>query len=475
MRRYWKRLAMLATLGMLVVFAWWLSPDDLFFPQLQSAISANPVSLTVGENIHVSQPHAEFPFTECIIAEDPNRANRLFAASMFWPHRDSKSIVGYLSDDGGATWTTSLELVADRAKKEGLGDPTAVFGPNGDLYFVHIRQNEGGTTNDPKWVPGGLEEEGGACLDWLCLPNGAAGWETRARIDHHIDRPWLTVDQTNGRTRGRLYCIANVGAPYLITSGNDGRTFQFPEVRCPYGGVQPAQPVILSDSSLFTVFRWLRHRGNTQEHEYLRTFYSTDGGQSVAAGTVVGQWRHPTLKPYFVTTQGPTFPQLAVDRGSPRFADHLYVVWAQKFYNRRTTEWILFSRSTDRGKTWSAPVNLSEQPDTDNTAEDYLAYIPCIAVNKSGVIAVTWYDRRGLQPAASEDTMKGWNVRIRISQDGGATWVPSVQVTSQASSGKLTGWHTAGLAADAADHFHAVWIDDRTGRPQLWTARVVVK
>ena len=54
-----------------------------------------------------------------------------------------------------------------------------------------------------------------------------------------------------------------------------------------------------------------------------------------------------------LTTQGPTFPQLAVDPGSPRFADNLYIVWAQRFDNRRTTEWILFSRSTDRGKTWT--------------------------------------------------------------------------------------------------------------------------
>jgi hypothetical protein len=474
MRRGWKQLAMLATLGVLGVFAWWLSPEDLFFPQLHSALSASPASLTVGENIHVSQPHAGFPFTECIIAADPNRANRLFAASMFWPHRDSKSIVGYRSDNGGTTWTTSLELVADRVKKEGFGDPTAVFGPNGDLYFVYMRMNDAGMS-DPRWVPAGLEEEGGACLDWLCLPNGAAGWETRGRIDRHIDRPWLIVDHTDGPMRGRLYCIGNVSAPYLITSGDGGRTFEFPDVRCPRGAVYPAQPVVLSDGSLFAVFRWFRHRAFVWEHEYLRTFDSTDGGRTLTAGTVAGQWRHPPLKPTCVTTQGPTFPQLAVDSASHRFADHLYVVWAQQFDNRRSAEWILFSRSIDRGKTWSAPVNLSEQPDTENTAEDYLAYIPCIAVNTAGVVAVTWYDRRGLPQATSDGSMKGWNVRMRVSNDGGATWAPSVQVTSQASSGTLTGWHTAGLAADATGHFHAVWIDDRTGRPQLWTARVMVR
>ena len=38
--------------------------------------------------------------------------------------------------------TTSLELVADRVKKEHLSDLTAMFGPNGDLYLVHMRFEE---------------------------------------------------------------------------------------------------------------------------------------------------------------------------------------------------------------------------------------------------------------------------------------------------------------------------------------------
>jgi hypothetical protein len=36
------------------------------------------------------------------------------------------------------------------------------------------------------------------------------------------------------------------------------------------------------------------------------------------------------------------------------------------------------------------------------------------------------------------------------------------------------GGHTAGLAADAAGAFHPVWIDNRTGVHQMWTARVGV-
>jgi hypothetical protein len=295
-------------------------------------------------------------------------------------------------------------------------------------------------------------------------------------VQSPCDRPWIAIDHTAGPNRGRLYCASNIGKPYLITSSDGGRTFQVPAVpQTPRGAVYPAQPVILSNGSLLAAFRWFPHQGFASDTEYIRTFWSNDGGRTETTGALVTNWRHSTLTPHFRTTQGPTFPQLAIDPGSPSCADQLCIVWAQRFANRPTTEWFLCSSSTDRGRTWSAPVNLSEQPDPADSAHDYIAYLPCIAVNKAGVVAVTWYDRRGLPSAANEGSMKGWNIRMRVSRDGGRTWSPSVQVTSKASTGQLTGGHTAGICADASGNFHAAWIDDRTGKPQLWTARITVK
>jgi len=37
------------------------------------------------------------------------------------------------------------------------------------------------------------------------------------------------------------------------------------------------------------------------------------------------------------------------------------------------------------------------------------------------------------------------------------------------------GGDTAGLAADASGAFHAVWVDNRTGVPQVWTTVVTAK
>jgi hypothetical protein len=111
--------------------------EEQFYPQLRSAADAAPASIFVGENVHVSKPHEKIAFTECIITADPNRPNRLFASSIYFPHRD-QGLAGYLSDDGGTTWTTSLELIADRGKNENLYDETAAFGPDGEVYFAHL-------------------------------------------------------------------------------------------------------------------------------------------------------------------------------------------------------------------------------------------------------------------------------------------------------------------------------------------------
>jgi hypothetical protein len=121
---------------------------------------------------------------------------------------------------------------------------------------------------------------------------------------------------------------------------------------------------------------------------------------------------------------------------------------------------------------------------------EYITFMPSVAVNKYGVVAVSWYDRRGLPkirlvPQDGKDgkilsyklVAEGWNVRLRASLDGGATWLPSVQVNEQAARGgiDLPVGHSAGLASGADGRFHAAWIDNRTGTHQVWTAAVVVR
>ena len=65
--------------------------------------------------------------------------------------------------------------------------------------------------------------------------------------------------------------------------------------------------------------------------------------------------------------------------------------------------------------------------------EEYMSYLPRIAVNKHGIVAVRWYDRREFPPARNWEA-DGWNVRLRMSVDGGATWSRNVQTKERAQS-----------------------------------------
>jgi hypothetical protein len=110
---------------------------------------------------------------------------------------------------------------------------------------------------------------------------------------------------------------------------------------------------------------------------------------------------------------------------------------------------------------------------------------------------VLWTDRR--ESVNDSD----YHVRFAASFDGGETFTPSVRVSerpnvfedrdfgvikgvSQASKYGparlilvrekwLRGGDTAGLIADANGMFHALWIDNRTGIAQVWTAPITVK
>lgn len=81
---------------------------------------------------------------------------------------------------------------------------------------------------------------------------------------------------------------------------------------------------------------------------------------------------------------------------------------------------IEFQRSTDGGKTWSAPVILND----DHLSSQFLHFLPTLGVAPNGRIDVAWYDFRG-QHAFAPD------VYYTYSANDGRTWAPNVKVTDQ--------------------------------------------
>jgi hypothetical protein len=100
-------------------------------------------------------------------------------------------------------------------------------------------------------------------------------------------------------------------------------------------------------------------------------------------------------------------PYIVADTTHSKFAGNLYVGWTQW---QLTKSIILFSRSTDAGKAWSKPIEISTReglPRDDNGAVEGFTG----AVGADGTLYVVWCDITGIV--------------LAMSRDGGKTFAPS--------------------------------------------------
>jgi hypothetical protein len=325
--------------------------------------------------------------------------------------------------------------------------------------------------------------------------DGGRTWQASSvAIDtRSVDRNYLTVDDSHGPRRGRVYVHGYLqdnkdpagkaipAAFVLYTSADDGATFDHALMR---PGTQPGTPwffpangVVADDGTFVALVAELDKKKSNMSYRTdaasapsaadstLEVMRSRDGGLTVDASTITDvyyDWRVPEL----------SMSSLAIDRGSSRFKGRLYAARPDARADRHTQ--IFLASSDDLGRTWTVPRAVNDDPGFLPTGDRPNDFMPMVAVNNRGVVAVSWYDRRD-----NSDNL-GYYQRLSASLDGGATWLPSTRVSSSANvteavDTRFNGGDTAGLAADADGVFHALWIDNRTGVHQMWTATIAVR
>ena len=413
----------------------------------------------------------------------------------------SNSIV-YTSLDGGKSWKETLEVHVGNL----AGDPVCPYGIGDAAYFVVL------TTKDPAKLV--LYRSENAGVTWT------KSWEMP-----FIDRENLVVDDTGGKYQGRVYINGTGSVPgiesgsktavTMFTSRDGGATFQGPALRSStdqQNVVGMGNTVVLSDGTLVTLFGHQKNTATLEGREnrpnsansWLRVVRSDDGGDTLSTGTIVSGWFMDRER-----SQGSHIPWLAVDTKTAAFKDRLYAVWDDARSGRLE---VLLSYSSDKGKTWSKPVTVSDDRAAADPEQGPDQIMPLVAVNKDGIVGVAWYDRREHKDNA------GWWMRFAASLDGGETFLPSVRVSDAPNSyGANEVWpigarvsgggepvpaaaaargaepagplairvgvnnfffspgHTSGFVADAGGAFHPIWADNRTGVSQLWTAAVSVR
>ena len=458
--------------------------------------------VTVGANVQVSASMPDRMHTEGMIAADPSNAARLIVCSMFLTEETGQSVAVYQSEDGGAHWQRTFETPSG----EFDADPACAFGPDGVAHLTMMpltvpsmakmrlplwRSDDGGRTWHSGGVTGGMDRES--------IAIDATGGPYNRRIYLHgstdirgsggIRRTALTLyaSSDGGRTFGRPVSWASLGRGYIFASGSG---------------------VVLSDGRWLTVFMELTNYFDgpvssdatrlvtpppEPEDALIRVIASDDGGDTLREPVTVSGEHVPN--DYVRLTN--VVPAIAADATNGPFRDRIYVAWLD---SRRGASDVFFSYSADRGQTWSTPIVINDNSRWSDRLPNQL--MPAIAVNRDGIVAVTWLDRRN----ASDGL--GWDERIRVSTDGGETFLPSVVVAKAAAQfngreqwplqegtkGGGTPLYAGGvlhleafaprflyvpgdyatLAADANGVFHSYWIDNRSGWHQVWTAPVHV-
>jgi hypothetical protein len=273
-----------------------------------------------------------------------------------------------------------------------------------------------------------------------------------------------------------------LNAVALQSSTDGGKTFTTFAMRAMMGDSahpfrQPGMggTAVIQDGTPFFLHEHAQGGGATPETgkhfvaaSALMVARSSDGGETLDPVFQVADIQTSYNKPHTRTVTA----SIAADRGDSEFRDRLYVVWGDVRSGRTQ---IMSSSSADRGATWSNPVVVSDAGVIAGRTAGPDQFMPTIAVRKDGTVGVLWYDRRD-----SEDNLS-YYPRFSVSTDGGATWSASVRVSASPNKAEgksgtgVTGGDTAGLAVSADGIFHALWIDNRTGVAQVWTAPITVK
>ena len=344
-----------------------------------------------------------------------------------------------VSRNGGATWSR-LSLAAEPKFTRCMGaapgsvgdyergtDPWVSFGPDGDAYQISLSFND--TRNLDNAILVSESTDGGSTWG----PVREIRKDTARTVFN--DKESITADQTNASF---VYAIwdrlvfpneRSQGSSFLTAAAFSGPTWF---ARTTNGGAtwEPARPifdpghndqtignqiVVMPDGDLvngMTVFR--NDNGEGRKGGTVSVLRSTTKGATwsgeipVARLGTVGVRDPDTGDP---VRTGDIIPEIASDERAG--TDTVYMAWQDARFTGFQRDQIAFSKSTDGGLTWSAPVRIN------NRRFATQAFTPAIRVDGAGNVAVIYYDFRNNATATPRLETDVWMVR---STDGGATW-----------------------------------------------------
>ena len=349
----------------------------------------------------------------------------------------------YASFDAGNTWTRG-RIIGEASVVTG-GDPIVYITRAGSSFFSTLATIDG--------VRRSVISRS---------TDGGRSWSSSTSLPY-ADRQWLASDRSRGPFGGRIY-FTGTGvyasregqrgvAPFLARSDDDGRTFPLKSlVAYDRGGTDPEapinavplEPLVTSGGLLVLPLQGSDERTierlapDSLSARPVGLVVSDDGGESFGAAryaptqliTVTGS---PRRRYRAVAAFG--YIRAAIDMSSDRFRNRVY--FAAPAYDPAMDRYVVRVWSTgDFGKSWNSVV-ASNAPRGDVAN-------PAIAVNRDGVVALTWNDRR------DDPNGRCWQLYAAISIDGGEHFLPAQRLSRQQTcTNEPQNWETFGTALNS--------------------------
>ncbi|MBW8878925.1 MAG: hypothetical protein JF614_28590 [Acidobacteria bacterium] len=373
----------------------------------------------------------------------------------------------FYSTDGGATWgQTNLSLQPGDAFQS---DPTVDWTSDGTAWATTIGVNAGRTVLQMR--------------AYKSIDNGAT-WTfdaTFSAAQTSADKQMMWVDHSaTSPFKDNLYVIWHNGQPaFMARRTGPAGSWQTP---IQVSGVETSGTAIGDDvktNAFGDVFGFWPATGNRR----IFVVKSTNGGASygvpVQIATTFGSFN------LALPAMNNRLALIYVSGGAYRTAskDLVYSAWTDLSgapgctsgssapgSNTASTckSRVWFSRSTNGGAIWSAPVMINNQASLNDQFNQWL-----VVDETTGALEIVYYDTVGDPGRLKVDV---WH---QSSFDDGVTWLPAVKVTSAQTDETVAGANLGNQFGDynslsgIAGQFFPSWTDRRSNaREEIWTAKV---
>ncbi len=386
-----------------------------------------------GFPITAAYVNAEVEPYVAINPRDPSNVIAVYQQDRY-PNDRANGVLASASFDAGRSWQVpelkdqpqfsrcASGSEAPEGDFEQASDPWVAFGPDGIAYFAA-----------PAFDQATTAELVSTSTD------GGRTWQRPIVVIQGNDpaqrnlRPAVTADPKRPGTaylvwtRSRRAPTYQAGGTAFFSRTTDGGK-AWSEARAIYEspigmGNSGNEIVVMPNGDLVNVFKEMAPgTGPDPRRDRSAAMRSGDGGLTWSEPTTVASSEVVDVNDPGTGARirtGSSFTDIAVD---PRPGTQaIYAVWEDARFTQGRTQQIALAKSTDGGLTWSDPIAVSTDPGAQ-------AFVPSVAVNDSGDVAVTYY---GFSAGKSDSRALMTQYWITLSKDGGQTWTTRQPVTRQ--------------------------------------------